>query len=167
MAFSPAFRVSIQNVQAKGVNGRGNRSRISPERIYLSLRGTETWRAVLATEGDRCLLRDEARSIAMAGERERVNGSRFPLRILGPTVVVESPDDAPWGLRRRTECELYLLPELLFCSFFSEKARPRRSLGVSSSLSSSELHFEPPLRRVTQRAFMLQTHRTHLDDPAW
>jgi len=71
-----------------------------------------------------------------AGERDRVNEVHF-LSVLAPLAVVisESPDEFPRELGLRVK-DLYLEPSPLR-RLLSEKARPRKSEGKSSSLSSS------------------------------
>ncbi|KAH9481645.1 hypothetical protein JR316_0006172 [Psilocybe cubensis] len=105
--------------------------------------------AVLALNGTR----------VTAGERERVNDVRrleidAGLTVVVDVVAVESPDDCSWGLGLRAPAAADASatgPRNLdtaspFLNLFSEKSRPRRSDGRSSSVSSSELHRDPELR---------------------
>jgi hypothetical protein len=100
-----------------------------------------------------------------AGERDRVNEGR--LSGLAPVIVVaESPDEFPRELGLRVK-DVYLEPSLLR-RLFSEKARPRKSEGKSSSVSSSsELQRDPELRRHFQMSVRTKTEfETYLEDPA-
>ena len=71
-----------------------------------------------------------------AGERDRVKEVRFFVDCALPVAVaVESPEEFPRGLGLRVEV-VYLGFSPL-CNPFSENARPRKSEGKPSSLSSS------------------------------